>query len=89
MTERDIAERLRQLCNKADRLKMPSHRHSAESFMVDRDEIRDGLRRFYRELTGHWPDQEASGPPRRAPAPIPAAVLRHRERTKAIRAAGA
>ena len=40
MTERDIAERLRQLCSKADRLKMPSHRHSAESFMVDRDEIR-------------------------------------------------
>ena len=84
MTEREIAERLRQLCTKADRLKMPSHRHSAESFMVDRDEIRDGLRRFYRELTGHWPDQEASGPLRRAPLPVPAAVLRHRERLRSI-----
>ncbi|MGU3667984.1 hypothetical protein ACLBX9_27675 [Methylobacterium sp. A49B] len=82
MTEREIAERLRLLCTQADRLKMPSHRHSAESFMVDRDEIRDGLRRFYRELTGHWPGQEPSGPPRRAPAPIPAAVLRHRERVR-------
>ncbi|MCJ2092263.1 MULTISPECIES: hypothetical protein [unclassified Methylobacterium] len=83
MTEREIAERLRLLCGQADRLKMPSHRHTAESFMEDRDEIRDGLRRFYRELTGHWPDQEGGGPPRRAPAPVPAAVLRHRERLRA------
>lgn len=82
MTEREIAERLRLLCGQADRLKMPSHRHTAESFMVDRDEIRDGLRRFYRELTGRWPDQEASGPPRRAQLPVPAAVLRHRERVR-------
>ena len=83
MTERDIAERLRQLCSLADRLKMPSHRHSAESFMIDRDEIRDGLRRFHRELTGRWPDQDAGGPPRRAPVQVPTAVLRHRERTRA------
>ena len=86
MTEREIAERLRLLCGQADRLKMPSHRHTAESFMEDRDEIRDGLRRFYRELTGHWPDQDTGGPPRRVAPPVPAAVLRHRERIKLARA---
>ena len=82
MTERELAERLHRLCCMADRLRAPGHRHTAESYVIDRDEIRDGLRRFYRDLTGHWPSAEAADP---APAtrpmlPTPSAILRHRAR---------
>ena len=88
MTERDIVERLHGLCLLADRLRAPSHRHNQEDYVADRDELRDHARRFYRDLTGHWPAHEAgSQPVRRATLPVPAAVLRHRERTKASRTA--
>ncbi|MBP2494688.1 outer membrane protein TolC [Methylobacterium sp. PvP062] len=91
MTERDIVERLHGLCLLADRLRAPGHRHTPEDYVADRDEIRDHARRFYRDLTGSWPGHEAgsSGPERRPHPPVPAAVLRHRERTKAARAARA
>ncbi|MDH2313125.1 hypothetical protein [Methylobacterium brachiatum] len=88
MTERDIVQRLHALCLMADRHRAPSHRHTAEDFVAQRDEIRDGLRRCYRELTGNWPGHEAdaAGPERRQRPPVPTAILRHRERTKAARA---
>lgn len=91
MTERDIVERLHGLCLLADRLRAPGHRHTPEDYVADRDEIRDHARRFYRDLTGSWPGHEAGscGPERRPRPPVPAAVLRHRERTKAARAARA
>ena len=91
MTERDIVERLHGLCLLADRLRAPSHRHTAEDYVADRDEIRDHVRRLYRDLTGTWPGHEAdtAGPERRPRPPVPTAVLRHRERTKAARAARA
>lgn len=92
MTERDIVERLHGLCLLADRLRAPGHRHTPEDYVADRDEIRDHARRFYRDLTGSWPGHEAggaAGPERRPRPPVPAAVLRHRERTKAARAARA
>ncbi|MCJ2086965.1 hypothetical protein MKK88_13335 [Methylobacterium sp. E-005] len=83
MTERDIVERLHGLCLLADRLRAPSHRHTQEDYVADRDEFRDHARRFYRDLTGNWPDHEAGSPPaRRAQLPVPAAVLRHRERVR-------
>lgn len=91
MTEREIVERLHGLCLLADRLRAPGHRHTPEDYVADRDEIRDHVRRFYKDLTGSWPGHEAgtSGPERRPRPPVPAAVLRHRERTKAARAARA
>lgn len=83
MTERDIVERLHGLCLLADRLRAPGHRHTPEDYVADRDEIRDHARRFYRDLTGNWPGHEVGPPPaRRVQLPIPAAVLRHRERTR-------
>ena len=89
MTERDIVQRLHGLCLLADRLRAPSHRHTQEDYVADRDEIRDRVRRFYRDLTGNWPGHEADagGPERRARPPVPTAVLRHRERTRIARAA--
>ena len=79
MTERELAERLHRLCCMADRLRAPGHRHTAESYVIDRDEIRDGLRRLYRDQTGHWPSPEGTdpAPAPRAALPIPSAILRH------------
>lgn len=83
MTERDIVERLHGLCLLADRLRAPSHRHTQEDFVADRDELRHHARRFYKDLTGSWPAHEAGPQPvRRTPPPVPAAVLRHRERMR-------
>ena len=89
MTERDLAQRLHGLCLLADKLRAPGHRHTAEDYVADRDEIRDQARRLYRDLTGAWPDHEAgaTGPERRPRPPVPAAVLRHRERVRAARTA--
>lgn len=87
MTEQQLAERVLELCRSADRLRMPDHRHTAESFLADRDHHRDGVRRLYRDLTGAWPDQGDAGPPRRVKPPVPAAVLRHRARLQAARTA--
>lgn len=84
MTERDIVERLHGLCLLADRLRAPSHRHTQEDYVADRDEIRDHARRFYRDLTGSWPGHEP-GPARRVRPTDPTAVLRHRERTRTAR----
>ncbi len=90
MTEREIADRLLGVCRLADRLRPPGHRHTAEDYVAERDEIRDQARRLYKDITGSWPSHDASGgPARRAAPPIPAAVLRHRERVKAERAAPA
>jgi outer membrane protein TolC len=84
VTERDIVERLHGLCLLADRLRAPSHRHTPEDYVAERDELRDHARRFYRDLTGSWPGHEAgaSGQERRPRPPVPAAVLRHRERVR-------
>ena len=87
MTEQQLTDRVLELCRSADRLRMPDHRHTAESFLAERDDHRDGVRRLYRDLTGAWPDQGDAGPPRRAKLPVPAAILRHRERVRAARTA--
>ncbi len=84
MTEQDLAQRLHALCQMADRHRAPSHRHTAEDYLAQRDEIRDGLRRCYHALTGCWPGHEgsAAGPERRPRPAVPTAVLRHRERIR-------
>jgi len=84
VTERDIVERLHGLC-----LRAPSHRHTQEDYVADRDELRDHARRFYKELTGNWPGHEAgaSGPERRPRPAVPTAILRHRERVRAAKMA--
>lgn len=83
MTERQLIERLHGLCLMADRLRAPGHRHTPESYVADRDEIRDHVRRLYRDLTGNWPGPQAdAAPQRRAQLPIPTAVLRQRERVR-------
>ena len=89
MNAREIAERLHALCLMADRHRAPTHRHTAEDYVAQRDEIRDGLRRCYRDLTGTWPGHEAgtAGPAPRTTPPVPTAVLRHRERVRAARSA--
>lgn len=88
MTEPELAKRLHELCGLGDRLRAPDHRHTVEAFLISRDELRNGLRRLFRDVTGAWPTAELVGaaPPRR-PAPIvPAAVLRNRERQQRARA---
>ncbi|MCJ2102432.1 hypothetical protein [Methylobacterium sp. E-046] len=87
MTERQLIERLHGLCLLADRLRAPSHRHTPEAYVADRDEIRDHARRLYKDLTGSWPGHEAdqAGPARHVRPPDPTALLRHRERTRAAR----
>ncbi len=91
MTETELADRLHELCRMGQNLRVPDHRFTAEAFLISRDEIRSGLRRLYRDVTGAWPTGEpvAAGPAHR-PAPIvPAAVLRNRERQQRARAASA
>jgi hypothetical protein len=88
MTEREIADRLLAICSSADRMRPPSHRHSAEDYVAERDEIRDRARRLYKDLTGSWPSNGVShGPERRPRPPAPAAVLRHQERLRAAKPA--
>ena len=85
MTERELAQRLHDLCLMADRFRMPDHRRTVEACMAERDEIRNGLRRCYRDLTGSWPAHHGetaatAGPPRRPKLPMPSALARHRAR---------
>lgn len=50
-----LRDRLDELCQAADRLRLPSHRYTAEQAMVAHDEIRSGLRRLRRDLDLHVP----------------------------------
>lgn len=52
MTDRETAERVHGLALLADKLRLPGHRRTAEQCMEEQDEIRAGLRRLYRDLTG-------------------------------------
>ena len=59
--------------------------------MAERDEIWNGLRRCYRDLTGSWPAHKAIGagtaePPRRPKLPIPSALARDRIQRQLARA---
>lgn len=88
LTEREIAERVRALIGDADKLRMPGHRRTAETCMAEQDEVRSGLRRLYRDLTGQdVPREVKSGHRaqslRQAGGFVPAAVLRDRERRAA------
>lgn len=56
MTDRETDERLLALCDLADRLRLPSHRLTAEQVYGAQQELRDGLRRFYRDRTGAFPE---------------------------------
>ena len=47
---RALLERVDALCSAADRLRLPTHRFTAEQAMIAQDELRAGLRRLRREL---------------------------------------
>ena len=64
MTDREQAEQVQDLLRKADRLRVPGHRHTVETSLCEIDELRAGLRRLYRDLTGIEVPREPS--PRRA-----------------------
>lgn len=64
MTDRQHAERVADLLRKADRLRVPGHRHTVETFLGEIGEIREGLRRLHRDLTGAELPREAA--PRRS-----------------------
>ena len=51
-TDREQAERVADLLRQADRLRVPGHRYTVEQCMQTQDELRAGLRRLYRDLTG-------------------------------------
>jgi hypothetical protein len=51
-TDREQAERVADLLRQADRLRVPGHRHTVETSLCQIDELRAGLRRLYRDLTG-------------------------------------
>lgn len=64
MTDREQAERVNDLFRMADRLRVPGHRHTVEAFLGDLGELRVGLRRLYRDMTGAEPPREPA--PRRS-----------------------
>lgn len=64
MTDRERAEQVHDLLRQADRLRVPGHRHTVETFLGDIGEIRVGLRRLYRELAGTEVSREPA--PRRS-----------------------
>jgi len=64
MTDREHAERVADLLRLADRLRVPGHRHTVETFLGEIGEIRAGLRRLHRDLTGAELPREAA--PRRS-----------------------
>lgn len=77
MTLRDMAERVAELRTLADRIRMPDHRFTAESFMIAREELRTALYRFDRDLCGQRRERPAA----------PAAIARHQDRRRAERLA--
>lgn len=88
LTEREIADRLLTLIGDADKLRMPSHRRTAETCMAEQDEVRSGLRRLYRDLTGEDAPRSFAGRSdaaslRQAGAFVPAALIRHQARLRA------
>lgn len=58
MTDREAAERVQDLFRMADRLRVPGHRHSVETFLGDLGELRVGLARLHRDLAGTGPTRE-------------------------------
>lgn len=85
MTDRETAERVRGLLLLADKLRLPGHRRTAEQCMAEQDEIRAGLRRLYRDLTGREMSREGHGGHVvqslwQAGGFVPAALARHRAR---------
>lgn len=62
MDDHELTGRLRALCEQADRLRLPGHRHTAEQAFAAQDALRAGLRDLYRDLTGS-PPRAASPPP--------------------------
>ncbi|SFG65216.1 hypothetical protein [Methylobacterium gossipiicola] len=64
MTDRERADQVADLLRKADRLRVPGHRHTVDMVIEAQDELRAGLRRLYRDLAGADVPREA--PPRRS-----------------------
>jgi poly-gamma-glutamate capsule biosynthesis protein CapA/YwtB (metallophosphatase superfamily) len=64
MTDRERAEQVAALLRMADRLRVPGHRHTVDMVIEAQDEIRAGLRRLHRDLTGAELPREAA--PRRS-----------------------
>lgn len=64
MTDRERAEQVADLLRMADRLRVPGHRHTVDMVIEAQDEIRAGLRRLHRDLTGHELPREPA--PRRS-----------------------
>lgn len=58
MTDRETAERVHDLHRLADRLRVPGHRHTVEAFLCEMSELRVGLARLHRDLTGADPIRE-------------------------------
>ncbi|KQT88915.1 hypothetical protein [Methylobacterium sp. Leaf466] len=92
MTDRERAEQVHDLLRQADRLRVPGHRHTVETFLGEIGDLRLGLRRLYRDLTGADLPREAV--PRRSvaasfqPGSIPGtlATVAFRARPKALAA---
>jgi len=61
VTDSAVAERLAALALLADKLRVPSHRLTAEQCMEAQDEVRAGLRRLYKDLTGTELPREGHG----------------------------
>ncbi|MCJ2112963.1 hypothetical protein MKK64_17420 [Methylobacterium sp. E-025] len=95
MTDRETAERVDDLFRIADRLRVPGHRHTVEAFLGELGELRIGLSRLHRDLTGADPARTFTAK-RPSVAAFPAgaiagtrAVVQHRSRPRARLAARA
>ncbi|GEP07921.1 hypothetical protein [Methylobacterium oxalidis] len=92
MTQREQAEQVHDLFRLADRLRVPGHRNNVETFLGDLGELRVGLRRLYRDMTGAEPARERTSK-RPSIAAFPAgpiagtrAVVQHRGRPRRLAA---
>ncbi|MGX7707993.1 hypothetical protein [Methylobacterium sp. Gmos1] len=52
MNDRETAERVSDLLSQARRLRAPGHRHTAEHFLGQVDDLQRGLALLHRDLTG-------------------------------------
>ncbi|MBB2962880.1 hypothetical protein [Methylobacterium sp. R2-1] len=71
----------------ADRLRVPGHRHTVETFLGEIGELRIGLRRLYRDLTGAEPPRDLARKPCATVFPAGSiagtrAVVQHRNRAR-------